>query len=192
MPPNSRPYITDGTVTTRGKWTPKRSAKPARGTTHRRTKRASTGEMRAAVYATWPVCEARACAFAIPIRVVSEANVRGSWQTVDSRKCKQQRAVHDVLAAPGHRMRMAAPVVVRLIRVGTRPLDDDNLRGAFKHVRDEIARWLMTDDGSDAITWDYEQRRGKGAVFVDVIRRTDAMLRVRAENDQRWREAVGL
>jgi hypothetical protein len=189
MPPNSRPHITDGTVTARGKWTPKAS-RPKRGTTHRRSRKASTGADRAVIYATWPVIEARACAFVVPIRVVSEANVRGGWQSVDRRKCIQQRATHAELAK--HGARMTAPVVVVLTRVGTKQLDDDNLRGAFKHVRDEVARWLLTDDGSDAITWDYEQRRGKAAVWIDVVRRTDDMLRVRAENDARWRLAVGL
>jgi hypothetical protein len=189
MPPNSRPHIADGTVTPRGKWTPKAS-RPKRGTTHRRTRKASTGPMRAAVYATWPTSDAAHVVFVIPIRVVSEANTRGGWQAVDTRKCQQQRIVFDVIGT--HGMRTPAPVVVWLTRVGVMRMDDDNLRGAFKHVRDEIARWLGVDDGSDAITWEYEQRKGKSAVVVDVVRRTDDMLRVRAENDQRWRETVGL
>jgi hypothetical protein len=42
------------------------------------------------------------------------------------------------------------------------PLDSDNLSGAFKGVRDEVAAFLGVDDRSDRIHWIYTQERGKG------------------------------
>jgi hypothetical protein len=42
------------------------------------------------------------------------------------------------------------------------PLDTDNLSGAFKGVRDEVAAFLGVDDRSDRIHWVYTQEKGKG------------------------------
>jgi hypothetical protein len=42
------------------------------------------------------------------------------------------------------------------------PLDTDNLSGAFKGVRDEVANFLGVDDRSDRIHWVYTQEKGKG------------------------------
>jgi hypothetical protein len=42
------------------------------------------------------------------------------------------------------------------------PLDTDNLSGAFKGVRDEVASFLGVDDRSDRIHWVYTQEKGKG------------------------------
>jgi hypothetical protein len=41
------------------------------------------------------------------------------------------------------------------------PLDSDNLSGAFKGVRDEVAAFLGVDDRSDRIHWVYTQEKGK-------------------------------
>jgi hypothetical protein len=40
-------------------------------------------------------------------------------------------------------------------------LDSDNLSGAFKGVRDEVASFLGVDDRSDRIHWVYTQGKGK-------------------------------
>lgn len=57
----------------------------------------------------------------------------------------------------------AGPVVVTLWRVSPGPnlLDKDNLQGALKAVRDEVAAWLKRDDADDSIDWRYAQRGGK-------------------------------
>jgi hypothetical protein len=61
------------------------------------------------------------------------------------------------------------PFCVRLVRIGTRELDDDNVRGACKPIRDEVAVLLGLDDGPTApVTWDYAQERGEPAVRVEV------------------------
>jgi len=48
-------------------------------------------------------------------------------------------------------------VVVRLERVAPRALDDDNLRGALKAVRDAVAEALGIDDADPRVRWQYGQ-----------------------------------
>ena len=57
--------------------------------------------------------------------------------------------------------RPTLPCVVTLTRATptARQLDDDNLRGAMKAVRDQVAEWIGVDDASPRVTWRYEQRR---------------------------------
>ena len=57
----------------------------------------------------------------------------------------------------------AGPVTVNLGRVSpsAKGLDKDNLQGALKAVRDQVAAWLGRDDADDSITWNYGQRPGK-------------------------------
>ncbi len=52
------------------------------------------------------------------------------------------------------------PLTIRLVRVAPRKLDSDNLTRSFKATRDGIADWLGIDDGSELVTWIYDQRRG--------------------------------
>lgn len=50
------------------------------------------------------------------------------------------------------------PWVVSLHRIGKGALDTDNLGGAFKAVRDQIAKELGTDDAPNSpIQWEYSQ-----------------------------------
>ena len=56
-----------------------------------------------------------------------------------------------------------SPVVrVTLISFRRRELDDDNLVGGFKPMRDAIARWLGLDDSQRIIDWQYGQIETKG------------------------------
>ena len=68
----------------------------------------------------------------------------------------------------------AGPVTVNLGRVSpsAKGLDKDNLQGALKAVRDQVAAWLGRDDADDSITWNYGQRPGKTkewAVEISVV-----------------------
>ena len=68
----------------------------------------------------------------------------------------------------------AGPVTVNLGRVSpsAKGLDKDNLQGALKAVRDQVAAWLGRDDADDSITWNYGQRPGKTkewAVEIEVL-----------------------
>jgi hypothetical protein len=61
------------------------------------------------------------------------------------------------------------PCTVTLTRISpaSRPLDDDNLRGALKNVRDAVAKWIGIDDGDDAVRYAYAQERGPWGVRVE-------------------------
>lgn len=50
--------------------------------------------------------------------------------------------------------------VVTLCRISAGFLDkEDNLRGAFKHVKDAVARWLgFRNDEADRLTWKFQQQ----------------------------------
>lgn len=97
----------------------------------------------------------------IPVRTVSEANAHQHWR-VRQRRAKLQRRQVWLHLFPLLRGR-GKPVRVRLTRLSPRKLDSDNLAGAFKHVRDEIAGILGFDDRDDAVTWEYGQDRPAGA-----------------------------
>lgn len=94
----------------------------------------------------------------IHVRTVSEANLRTHW-AVRHRRARDQRKC---AWASMRRFGQAPepPLVVTMTRLGGRKLDDDNLRGALKAVRDGIADWLGIDDGSDLVTWAYGQEPG--------------------------------
>lgn len=103
----------------------------------------------------------------IPMVLPSVANQRLHW-AAKARQVKQQRnAVAWVL---GNRPRPPLPVVVTLTRVAPRTLDGDNLQGAFKGVRDQVAAWLGCDDADPRVTWAYAQTKGKPPRVVVSIR----------------------
>lgn len=108
---------------------------------------------------------------AVPIRLVSEANARGSWHGGASRAASQRRAVTQALRGqPEH---PALPVTVRIVRAAPRALDDDNLARSAKAVRDAVASWLGVDDRDFRVSWVYAQRRASGyAVEVEVSARS--------------------
>jgi hypothetical protein len=60
------------------------------------------------------------------------------------------------------------PLIVTLTRVApSNGLDDDNLAGALKGVRDAVAEWLGVDDRDRAtVRYEYEQRRGPWGVEI--------------------------
>ena len=98
----------------------------------------------------------------LPIRTVSEANVHGKMRE-KFRRVKEQRGLSRILVAshvaadiPG------LPLIVKLTRMGVRLLDDDNLRGALKAVRDGVCDGLgLADDSDIRIAWEYGQTKSK-------------------------------
>lgn len=120
--------------------------------------------------------------FVVPIRTVSELNVRESHFTRSSRAKKQKqgawilcyvlqrvpwcgpapklarnRNLKGALAPYGS---IRVPLTITLTRIAPGRLDDDNLRGSQKHIRDGIADALDVDDRTHLITWCYAERRG--------------------------------
>jgi len=98
----------------------------------------------------------------LPIRVVSEANVRECWQAKLRRKQKQRAAVKIGLFNFQRSLRAHKGAFnVALTRIGVRTLDGDNLQRAFKAVRDQVAEACGVDDGAKRIRFEYGQRKGK-------------------------------
>ena len=102
----------------------------------------------------------------IPIATVSESNRRDHWQ-VKRKRAKAQRSMAATLVP-----RFGLPCVVTLTRISPRELDDDNLRGALKAVRDGVADRLGVDDRDPREQWRYDQR--KGVVQAVDVRMEDA------------------
>lgn len=50
-----------------------------------------------------------------------------------------------------------------------RYFDDDNLAGALKPVRDELAEWLEVDDGDRRVLWECDQTLTHGTPGVCVV-----------------------
>lgn len=112
----------------------------------------------------------------LPIHTVSEANRRDHWREKAQRTSRQRVGTkHYLIQWAGEFFWLAAmvraqiecnpPLVVKLTRIARRKLDDDNLRGALKAVRDGVADWLELDDGTPKVNWQYEQDKGDPQEF---------------------------
>ncbi len=105
----------------------------------------------------------------LPIRTVSEANVREHW-AVKAKRAKSQRAAAFLMLKRYRRSMNGKSLVVTLTRIGARKLDSDNLARSFKAIRDGIADALDIDDGSDRIEWKYAQQKGKPKEYAIIVR----------------------
>lgn len=114
--------------------------------------------------------------FTIPITTESMSNARLHW-AVKAKKVKAQRTATAYRTPPA--LKALGPLlVVTLTRVAPRELDDDNLRGALKGVRDQVASALGVDDRSRLVRWEYGQEKGEASVRVDVAREQPASVPV--------------
>lgn len=95
----------------------------------------------------------------LPLRIESVANKREHWARKAERTRQHRFAA---VAVPVHPL----PCVVRLVRVAPRSLDDDNLRSAFKALRDGIADRLGVKDNDPRVTWEYDQVRGRAKEYA--------------------------
>jgi hypothetical protein len=100
-----------------------------------------------------------------------EANRRDHWTTRRKRFTAQRDSVREAwmfapLIATGF-SGLCLPCTVTLTRIG-RKCDSDNLAGAFKAVRDEVASLIGVDDGDDRLTWIYAQRPGPDGIEISV------------------------
>lgn len=102
----------------------------------------------------------------IPLKTVSEANSSEHWR-IKSKRHKQQQFLISCLFRHNAQP-IVLPCIVKLSRLSPRLLDDDNLRTAFKWIRDEIADWLILghlpklkgrNDSDQRITWQYDQKQ---------------------------------
>ena len=77
----------------------------------------------------------------IPIDTVSEMNCSQHWRVKAKRHKSQQFFVQ--LAMKPHKVQL--PCTVKMIRLSSRELDDDNLASAFKWIRDELSECLIPE-----------------------------------------------
>ncbi len=109
----------------------------------------------------------------LPIRTVSEANTREHWAKRAKRAQSHRQHAHTVTrvwllgSVP-----KTLPAIVTLTRLAPRTLDDDNLRGALKAVRDGVADALGVDDRDPRVSWEYAQEKHKvPGVRIEIRRR---------------------
>lgn len=96
------------------------------------------------------------------MRTVSTLNAREHWSARAKRaKFERQLAYFTLLGTsakvPAGHVRVA---LTRIAAPRGRALDDDNLRGALKAVRDGVADWLGCADNDPRVTWHYVQAKG--------------------------------
>ncbi len=106
----------------------------------------------------------------IPVQTVSTLNKREHWAE-RSKRARMQRKAALLMVRPLARS-VGLPAVVTMTRAApSNGLDDDNLRGALKSIRDGIADAFGVNDRDPRIAWRYEQKRGKDyAVEVEIIK----------------------
>lgn len=101
----------------------------------------------------------------MPIKTVSELNIREHWTKVRKRAALQRKTaffeVKRVIGSEDLAYLEQLKFEVHLTRFSHKVMDGDNLQAAFKHVRDGIADALKIDDGDERIQWFYCQENKK-------------------------------
>lgn len=107
----------------------------------------------------------------VALRTRSESNSRDHWRKKAARVAEQRNVVRMRLAKHVRDCDLTPPCKVTLTRFApSNGLDDDNLRGALKAVRDGVADALGIDDRDARVRWEYEQRRAKPKAWAVGIR----------------------
>ena len=103
----------------------------------------------------------------VPIQTVNALNTREHWAARHRRNVKESKMIALACRAPplaeilaAYRSVPPGPVVVELVRIGKRRMDDDGAIASLKAVRDALAAALGVDDGSRLIRWQYAQELG--------------------------------
>lgn len=108
----------------------------------------------------------------VPVATKGTLNSREHWAARARRVKGERTAVAAVLlmVGPPPRVLTATPRVrVTLTRVNGGTMDDDNLKGALKGVRDEVASgWFKRDDADPRFEWVYAQEPGRGPAAVRI------------------------
>ena len=108
----------------------------------------------------------RHIAFELPIRIISELNNTDHWRTKHKRKKLIKSEIINAMCS------LKLPTIedstkILLTRIAPRALDEDNLIGAMKTVRDSVASMLLPGlaagraDGAKHIAWHYDQKKDK-------------------------------
>lgn len=98
----------------------------------------------------------------LPIKTVAGLNAREHWRK-RSERVRRERMCAKLLVK--HAERPELPVRVTMTRLSAGTLDDDNLQGACKAIRDGIADAYGVADNDPRIRWEYDQERCKRGEF---------------------------
>jgi hypothetical protein len=117
----------------------------------------------------------------LPIKTVAGLNAREHWRA-RSRRVKAERVAAG-LAVKAQLGRDPRPCTVTMTRLSFGTLDDDNMQGAMKAVRDGIADAIGVSDNDPAICWQYAQERCKRGEY-------GVKVRIEPINDEMRRKAA--
>jgi hypothetical protein len=95
----------------------------------------------------------------LPIKTVGGLNAR-EHHLKRARRVKRERFTARLMT-PDHPL----PCIVTITRLSPGILDDDNLQGAAKAIRDGIADRLGIDDRDPRVQWRYAQAKCKRGEF---------------------------
>lgn len=120
----------------------------------------------------------------VPISLVSESNKSEVPYLSRKRHRAQKMAVTAFL---NHQLEeVPLPCEITLVRHSMRFYDDDNLRGAFKYVRDAVSEFAIPEktvdkngkrmsgraDSDERIKWGYRQEKFKGnCISIEIMPR---------------------
>lgn len=99
----------------------------------------------------------------LPMKVESVSNLREHWSHRHVRTSAQRAQAYLLVHT------QPLPCAVTLIRIAPRRLDDDNLVGGFKAIRDGVADKLGAKDNDPRIVWRYSQQPGKPKEYAALI-----------------------
>lgn len=104
----------------------------------------------------------------VPIKTGSGLNERGHWRHIANRVRAEKTAAGWMLT---RETKPTLPCTVLLTRVApSNGLDDDNLVGALKTIRDAVATWVGVDDRDSAtVRYRYAQMRGPWGVRIQFM-----------------------
>jgi hypothetical protein len=104
----------------------------------------------------------------LPLKTVGGQNAR-EHHMARMRRVRLERGTSLVLAKSATRQ-VPLPVSVTMTRLSSGELDDDNLQGACKAIRDGIADAYGIDDRDKRIKWQYAQAKCKRGEFGVIVR----------------------
>lgn len=108
--------------------------------------------------------------FEVPIKASTSQNARMHWAQL-ARVRKSEKAA---VAYRFHPRGMKPFLIITLTRIAPSAMDDDNLAGVLKGIRDGVAARLGIDDGSPLVRWLYRQER-RGVREYAVVVRVEAL-----------------
>ena len=104
----------------------------------------------------------------IPIKTVNPMNERAHWSKVYKRS-KDEKRITLSLFRPPIELRSAKKFLVKIVRIGPRPIDKDGAIASTKYVQDTIAHVLGIDDGDDErVDWQYGREKGPYGVRIEL------------------------